>query len=196
MPPAVLAMGIVSRCRKSKRRSETLFPYAVSKYVNELYASVFSRCYALETIGLCNFNVFGPRQDPKGTYSAVIPKWIAAMIQNEIVFVNGDGETSRDFCYIENVTQVNVFAATTSIPTAVNQVYNVGVNARISLNRLVVLLQESLKPFYPHLQSLKPLAPFGQEMSAIQKPTSARPRASSYSSGRCWNSFWGEEHTR
>jgi UDP-N-acetylglucosamine/UDP-N-acetylgalactosamine 4-epimerase len=133
-----------------------LSPYAVSKYVNELYASVFSRCYALETIGLRYFNVFGPRQDPKGAYAAVIPKWISAMIQNEIVFVNGDGETSRDFCYVENVTQANVLAATTSKPSAVNQVYNVGVNARTSLNQLFRLLYESLKPFYPHLQSFKP----------------------------------------
>jgi len=89
-----------------------LSPYAVSKYVNELYANVFSRCYGLETIGLRYFNVFGPRQDPKGAYAAVIPKWIAALIQNENVFVNGDGETSRDFCYIENVTQANILAAT------------------------------------------------------------------------------------
>jgi UDP-N-acetylglucosamine/UDP-N-acetylgalactosamine 4-epimerase len=86
----------------------------------------------------------------------VIPKWIAAMIRNEIVFVNGDGETSRDFCYIENVTQANVLAATTSIPGAVNQVYNVGVNARTSLNQLFLLLHESLKPFHPHLESFTP----------------------------------------
>jgi UDP-N-acetylglucosamine 4-epimerase len=155
-----------------------LSPYAVSKYVDELYASVFSRCYALETIGLRYFNVFGPRQDPNGAYAAVIPKWIAAMIRNEIVFVNGDGETSRDFCYIENVTQANVLAATTSIPGAVNQVYNVGASARTSLNQLFLLLRESLKPFYPHLErSRRRIAFFGQEMSAIHKPTSARPRA-------------------
>lgn len=133
-----------------------LSPYAVSKYVNELYAGVFARCYGVETVGLRYFNVFGPRQDPDGAYAAVIPKWIAAMIRNEAVVVNGDGETSRDFCYIENVTQANVLAATTSRPGAVNQVYNVAVNARTSLNQLFWLLCGSLKPFYPHLQSFKP----------------------------------------
>jgi UDP-N-acetylglucosamine/UDP-N-acetylgalactosamine 4-epimerase len=133
-----------------------LSPYAVSKYVDELYADVFGRCYAMETIGLRYFNVFGPRQDPKGAYAAVIPKWIAAMIRDEMVSVNGDGETSRDFCYIENVTQANVLAATTSRPDAVNQVYNVGLNVRTTLNQLLVLLWESLKPHYPHLQRFKP----------------------------------------
>jgi UDP-N-acetylglucosamine 4-epimerase len=133
-----------------------LSPYAVSKYVDELYANVFSRCYALETIGLRYFNVFGPRQDPNGAYAAVIAKWIAAMIRNEIVLVNGDGETSRDFCYVENVTQANVLSGTTSTPGAVNQVYNVGVNAKTSLNQLFLLLYESLKPFYPHLESFTP----------------------------------------
>jgi UDP-N-acetylglucosamine 4-epimerase len=91
-----------------------LSPYAVTKYVNELYASVFGLCYALETIGLRYFNVFGPRQEPEGAYAAVIPKWIAAMIRKEVVFVNGDGETSRDFCYVEKITEANVLAATTS----------------------------------------------------------------------------------
>ena len=133
-----------------------LSPYAVSKYVDELYADVFSRCYAMETIGLRYFNVFGPRQDPKGAYAAVIPKWIAAMIRDEVVSVNGDGETSRDFCYIENVTQANVLAATTSSPGAVNQVYNVGLNVRTTLNQLLALLWGSLKPHYPHLQRFKP----------------------------------------
>jgi UDP-N-acetylglucosamine 4-epimerase len=133
-----------------------LSPYAVSKYVNELYAEVFSRCYAMETIGLRYFNVFGPRQDPKGAYAAVIPKWIGAMIRNEVVSVNGDGETGRDFCYIENVTQANVLAATTVRPGAVNQVYNVGLNVRTTLNQLLRLLWEDLKPHYPHLQRFKP----------------------------------------
>jgi UDP-N-acetylglucosamine 4-epimerase len=133
-----------------------LSPYAVTKYVNELYAHVFARCYALETVGLRYFNVFGPRQDPDGAYAAVIPKWIAAMIRNEPVFANGDGETSRDFTYIENVIQANLLAATTARPSAVNQTYNVGVNARTSLKQLLLLLCESLKPFYPHLQTFKP----------------------------------------
>jgi UDP-N-acetylglucosamine/UDP-N-acetylgalactosamine 4-epimerase len=133
-----------------------LSPYAVTKYVNELYAEVFGRCYAMETIGLRYFNVFGPRQDPKGAYAAMIPKWIAAMIRNEVVSVNGDGETSRDFCYIENVTQANVLAATTVRPGAVNQVYNIGLNVRTTLNQLLRLLWEDLKPHYPHLQRFEP----------------------------------------
>lgn len=133
-----------------------LSPYAVTKYINELYANVFGRCYGLETIGLRYFNVFGPRQDPQGAYAAVIPKWITAMIRNEDLFINGDGETSRDFCYIENVIQANLLAATTSRQGALNQVYNIGANARTSLNELVRLLRESLEPFYPHIQSFKP----------------------------------------
>jgi UDP-N-acetylglucosamine/UDP-N-acetylgalactosamine 4-epimerase len=133
-----------------------LSPYAVSKYVNELYANVFARCYAMELVGLRYFNVFGPRQDPKGVYAAVIPKWIAAMIRNEPVFANGDGETTRDFTYVENVVQANILAATTARLGAVNQVYNVGANARTSLNQLLILLRESLKPFYPHLCTFKP----------------------------------------
>lgn len=133
-----------------------LSPYAVTKYVNELYAEVFGRCYALGAIGLRYFNIFGPRQDPEGAYAAVIPKWIAAMIRKETVFVNGDGETSRDFCYVEDVVQANLLAATTLRPEAVNQVYNVGANARTSLNQLFRLLCESLQPFYPHIQSFKP----------------------------------------
>lgn len=133
-----------------------LSPYAVTKYVNELYASVFGRCYGLETIGLRYFNVFGPRQDPQGAYAAVIPKWIAALIRNEEVIINGDGETSRDFCYIENIIQANLLAATTSRSGAPNQVYNVGANARTSLNELLQLLLESLGPSYPHLRDFKP----------------------------------------
>jgi UDP-N-acetylglucosamine 4-epimerase len=110
----------------------------------------------METIGLRYFNVFGPRPDRKGAYAAVIPKWIAAMIRDETVSVNGDGETSRDFCYVDDVTQANVLAATTSRPGAVNQVYNVGLNVRTTLNQLLLLLWEALKPHYPHLQGFKP----------------------------------------
>ena len=139
-----------------ERIGSPLSPYAVTKYVNELYASVFGRCYALETIGLRYFNVFGPRQDPDGAYAAVIPKWISELIRNEIVFVNGDGETSRDFCYIENVTQANLLAATTSSCDAVNQVYNVGVDESTTLNQLLFLLCEFLRPSYPHLERFTP----------------------------------------
>src|SRR6266567_3415728 len=134
-----------------------LSPYAISKRVNELYADVFSRCYGMQTIGLRYFNVFGPRQDPDGAYAAVIPKWIAAMMKNLPVQINGDGETSRDFCYVDNVVQMNLLAATTPNPEAVNQVYNVALNERTSLNELFAMLRERLLPHYPHLQRYKPV---------------------------------------
>jgi len=135
---------------------ESLSPYAVTKRVNELYAAVFGRCYGFESIGLRYFNVFGPRQDPNGPYAAVIPTWIAAMIKNQPIHVNGDGETSRDFCYIENVVQANLLAATTVKKEAVNQVYNIGLGPRTSLNALFQMLRTRLLPHYPHLQSLAP----------------------------------------
>ncbi|MDC4876148.1 NAD-dependent epimerase/dehydratase family protein [Acinetobacter baumannii] len=113
-----------------------LSPYAVTKYVNELYADVFARTYDFKCIGLRYFNVFGKRQDPNGAYAAVIPKWTAAMIQGDDVFINGDGETSRDFCFIENTVQANILAATTENEEAKNQVYNVAVGDRTTLNDL------------------------------------------------------------
>lgn len=113
-----------------------LSPYAVTKYVNELYADVFARTYGIKAIGLRYFNVFGKRQDPNGAYAAVIPKWTAAMIAGDDVFINGDGETSRDFCYIENTVQANILAATTQNEEAKNQVYNVAVGGRTTLNDL------------------------------------------------------------
>ena len=121
-----------------------LSPYAVTKYVNELYADVFARAYGFETIGLRYFNVFGPRQDPNGAYAAVIPKWTAAMIQGQDVFINGDGETSRDFCFIENTVQANLLAATATAPEARNQVYNIAVSGRATLNALFAELQSAL----------------------------------------------------
>lgn len=133
-----------------------LSPYAVTKYVNELYANVFARCYDFNTIGLRYFNIFGQRQDPDGAYAAVIPKWVASMIKNEPVFVNGDGETSRDFCYIDNTVQVNILAATTTHADAVNQVYNVAVGERTSLNQLFEGIRQSLAGKFPHLQNFKP----------------------------------------
>ena len=113
-----------------------LSPYAVTKYVNELYADVFARTYGFKAIGLRYFNVFGKRQDPDGAYAAVIPKWTAAMIAGDDVFINGDGETSRDFCFIENTVQANILAATTQNEEAKNQVYNVAVGDRTTLNDL------------------------------------------------------------
>jgi len=123
-----------------------LSPYAVTKYVNELYADVFARCYGLQTIGLRYFNVFGPRQDPNGAYAAVIPKWTAALIKGEPVWINGDGETSRDFCYVANAVQANLLAATTTQQEALNQVYNVAVGDRTTLNDLFRLLRDNLVP--------------------------------------------------
>jgi UDP-N-acetylglucosamine 4-epimerase len=113
-----------------------LSPYAVTKYVNELYADVFARTYELHSIGLRYFNVFGPRQNPNGSYAAVIPKWITSMIKGEDILINGDGQTSRDFCFINNVQQMNLLAATSSVPASVNQVYNVAVGDRTTLFQL------------------------------------------------------------
>jgi len=133
-----------------------LSPYAVTKFVNELYAEVFARCYAMETIGLRYFNVFGARQDPNGAYAAVIPKWTAAMIADEPVFINGDGETSRDFCYVANTVQANVLAATTENFEAVNQVYNVAVGERTTLNGLYAALRDLLAPRFQHFENAVP----------------------------------------
>jgi len=120
-----------------------LSPYAVTKYVNELYADVFAKTYGFNTIGLRYFNVFGKRQDPSGAYAAVIPKWTASMIQGDDVFINGDGETSRDFCFVENAVQANLLAATASAD-AKNEVYNVAVGDRTTLNDLFNALQSAL----------------------------------------------------
>ena len=121
-----------------------LSPYAVTKYVNELYADVFARTYGFKAIGLRYFNVFGKRQDPNGAYAAVIPKWTAAMIAGDDVFINGDGETSRDFCFIENTVQANILAATTQNEEAKNQVYNVAVGDRTTLNDLFNAIKAAL----------------------------------------------------
>ncbi len=121
-----------------------LSPYAVTKLVNELYSDVFARCYGFDTIGLRYFNVFGPRQDPNGAYAAVIPKWIASLMSGETVRINGDGETSRDFCYVDNAVQANLLAALAP-SDAKNAVYNVAVGDRTSLNQLLELLKTSLR---------------------------------------------------
>lgn len=121
-----------------------LSPYAVTKYVNELYAEVFARCYDFPSIGLRYFNVFGPRQDPDGAYAAVIPKWTAAMIKGEDVVINGDGQTSRDFCFIDNTVQANLLAATTTDAAARNQVYNVALGGRTDLNQLFAAIKSTL----------------------------------------------------
>lgn len=133
-----------------------LSPYAVTKYVNELYAGVFARTYGFKSIGLRYFNIFGRRQDPEGAYAAVIPKWVASMIKNEPVYVNGDGETSRDFCYIENAVQANLLAATTDNPEAVDQIYNVAVGDRTTLNQLFAAIRSLLDPRSSYLRNFKP----------------------------------------
>ena len=120
-----------------------LSPYAVTKYVNELYAEVFARTYGFHTIGLRYFNIFGKRQTPDGAYAAVIPKWTAAMIQGDDVYINGDGDTSRDFNFIENAVQANILAATAD-DDAKNQVYNVAVGGRTTLNTLFTALKDNL----------------------------------------------------
>lgn len=133
-----------------------LSPYAVTKYVNELYADVFGRCYGLESIGLRYFNVFGPRQDPDGAYAAVIPKWYGALLRSEPVFINGDGETSRDFCFIANVVQANILAATTMNPVAVNQIYNLALGDRTTLNELFSLIREHVAKIHPKIMEIEP----------------------------------------
>jgi UDP-N-acetylglucosamine 4-epimerase len=126
-----------------------LSPYAASKRMNEIDADVFARCYGLASVGLRYFNVFGPRQDPKGAYAAVIPKWIRALLRNEPVEIFGDGETTRDFCYIENVVQANLLAATTTQPGGVNQICNIACGASTSLNQLFVTLRDLLAVLAP-----------------------------------------------
>jgi len=134
-----------------------LSPYAATKAINEVYADTFAQAYGLPSIGLMYFNVFGRRQDPDGAYAAVIPRWVTAMIRNEPVVVNGDGKTSRDFCYVANVVQANLKAATTTRPGAVNQAYNIAVAERTSLNQLLRLLLRRLLPRCPHLKNFKPV---------------------------------------
>lgn len=134
-----------------------LSPYAVTKLVNELYAKVFANNYNFKTIGLRYFNIFGKRQDPNGAYAAVIPKWVAAILNNEDVFIYGDGETSRDFCYIENTLQMNLLAATTENMDALDQVYNVALNDRTSLKDLYQMIENGLLMRVPGLKKRKPI---------------------------------------
>lgn len=138
------------------RIGRPLSPYAVTKYVNELYADTFARSYNLNSIGLRYFNVFGKRQDPSGSYAAVIPKWIGSLTTGDDIFINGDGETSRDFCFIENVIQMNLLAATTESPDAVNQVYNVAVGDRTTLNQLYEKIKKIMLPYQKKISEFKP----------------------------------------
>jgi len=135
-----------------ERTGNLLSPYAVTKYVNELYMGVFHKCYGMEAIGLRYFNVFGKRQDPNGAYAAVIPKWIGQILKGEDLFINGDGETSRDFTYIENVIQANILAATTNNEKAYGQAFNTAIGGRETLNNLHQAIVKGLKKNLPELE--------------------------------------------
>lgn len=134
-----------------------LSPYAVTKYVNELYADVFARTYGMEYIGLRYFNVFGRRQDPFGAYAAVIPLFVKKLMAHESPTINGDGEYSRDFTYIDNVIQMNMRALTTTCPEAVNQIYNTAFGERTTLNQLVDFLKETLAAYDPAIALIEPV---------------------------------------
>ncbi len=133
-----------------------LSPYAASKLADEIYAGTFSQAYGLETVGLRYFNVFGPRQDPKGVYAAVIPIWASAMIQNKPIQIFGDGSSTRDFCHVANVVQANLLAATVELGSVNHDVVNIAAGGRTSLNELFESLRTKLLPDYPHLQDFKP----------------------------------------
>jgi UDP-N-acetylglucosamine 4-epimerase len=142
------------------RIGRPLSPYAVTKYVDELYASVFERNYGIETVGLRYFNVFGRRQDPEGAYAAVIPRWVGTLLQGHECVINGDGETSRDFCFVENVVQANLLAATAT-GKVTDEVYNVALGGRTTLNQLFEWIRDGLAAFRPGVAGAEPkYAPF------------------------------------
>lgn len=136
---------------------ESLSPYAVTKHINELYARVFGRCYGTPWIALRYFNVFGPRQDPNGAYAAVIPRWTQALVEGQEVVINGDGETSRDFCYVANTVQANLRAALVTDPRAIGRVFNVAVGERSTLNQLYGLLRDLVVERYPERRDARPV---------------------------------------
>lgn len=139
-----------------ERIGKPLSPYALTKYVNELYADVFARSYGVDSIGLRYFNVFGPRQDPQGAYAAVIPRWCQQLFQQQRCRINGDGDTSRDFCFVKNAVQMNLLCALTSQREAINQVYNVAVGERTSLNQLHDLLKQQVALYVPEVAAIEP----------------------------------------
>ena len=138
------------------RIGKPLSPYAVTKYVNELYANVFYKTYGLQTLGLRYFNVFGPRQDPKGSYAAVIPKWINDLMASNQIFINGDGETSRDFCYVQNIVQANILAAVQPFDGDIDGVFNVAVGNKTSLNELFLKIKKELLRSCPWVVKAEP----------------------------------------
>ncbi len=143
--------------KKEEHIGKPLSPYAVTKLVNEIYADVFADTYGTRAVGLRYFNVFGPRQDPEGAYAAVIPLWISAMLRGQTIYINGDGETSRDFCYVDNAVQANLLSAVTDHPEAASQVYNVAFGERTSLNTLFGLLREDLGARFPGILKCEPV---------------------------------------
>ncbi|MBD5417792.1 MAG: Vi polysaccharide biosynthesis UDP-N-acetylglucosaminuronic acid C-4 epimerase TviC [Desulfovibrio sp.] len=138
------------------RIGRPLSPYAVTKYVDELYADVFGRCYGFSSIGLRYFNVFGQRQDPYGAYAAVIPQWFASLIKGETVYINGDGETSRDFCYIDNVVEANLLASMAP-KDAQDRIYNVAYGERTTLNELFALIRDEVVRHKPEAAAAVPV---------------------------------------
>jgi len=143
--------------QKEEIIGRSLSPYAITKYINELYADIFSQVYKMEYIGLRYFNVFGPRQDPDGAYAAVIPKWFSDLIMGNTVYINGDGKTSRDFCYIDNCVQANLLAALTENPNAVNQIYNVSLGRQTTLDELFIMIRACVSKLYTHAQTVVPV---------------------------------------
>jgi UDP-N-acetylglucosamine 4-epimerase len=143
--------------KREDKIGKPLSPYAVTKYLNELYADVFARTYGFKTIGLRYFNIFGQRQDPDGAYAAVIPKWFSGLIQGETVYINGDGETSRDFCFIDNCVQANLLAATADREDAANQVYNIAFGERTSLNELYSMIKTLVSAVHPQTENASPV---------------------------------------
>ncbi len=134
-----------------------LSPYAITKYVNELYADVFDKAYGFKTVGLRYFNVFGRRQNPEGPYAAVIPKWISSLIKSQPIYINGDGTNSRDFCYVDNAVQMNLISAVNSICTNSSQVFNVAFGERTTLNDLFIIIKSMLSESNPHLSEVLPV---------------------------------------
>jgi len=132
-------------------------PYGLSKHVNELYAGVFAHCYGMRSIGLRYFNVFGPRQDPDGAYASVIPAWMGALLRGQTAYVNGDGRAARDFCYVDNVVQANLLAASVEDPQALDRAYNIAVGEQTSLGELFELVRAVLVKRLPHLRTARPV---------------------------------------
>jgi UDP-N-acetylglucosamine 4-epimerase len=143
--------------KKEDITGKPLSPYAVTKLVNEIYADVFNHTYQLDSIGLRYFNVFGRRQAINSAYAAVIPEWVGSIINNQDVFINGDGSTSRDFTFIDNVVQANILSATSKNPDAINKIYNIAAGERTTLIELFQFISKNIEAFEPRLKPKKPI---------------------------------------